>query len=76
MDGFLTEKQYLLEKIETLLNQNIEPNDINLLLDSFTVKHSFIHKNNHYLVSIRINRQRKINCNKLFHKTADKCYDP
>lgn len=36
MDGFLTEKQYLLEKVDTLLKQNIDPNEINLLLDSFT----------------------------------------
>jgi len=42
MDGFLTEKQYLLEKVETLLKQNIDPNEINLLLDSFTVLYKII----------------------------------
>lgn len=40
MDGFLTEKQYLLEKIDALFKQNIEQNEINLLLDSFTVGNS------------------------------------
>ena len=37
MDGFLSEKQYLLEKIESLLKQNVDSSEINLLLDSFTV---------------------------------------
>ena len=37
MDGFMTEKQYLLEKIETLLKQNVDSSEMNLLLDSFTV---------------------------------------
>jgi len=40
MDSFMSEKQYLLEKIENLLKQNVDSSEINLLLDSFTV--SFI----------------------------------
>lgn len=37
MDNFLSERQYLLEKIENLLRQNVDPTEINLLLDSYTV---------------------------------------
>lgn len=38
MDNFLSEKNYLLEKIETLLRQpTVDQSEINFLLDSFTV---------------------------------------
>lgn len=42
MDNFLSERQFLLEKIENLLKQNVDPSEINLLLDSFTVFFYFI----------------------------------